>query len=134
MTTKKKSVVNLGGAFVLATGMLGGTTVASEAQDLKQCRLIQSGEASWYGPGFNGNVTRHGEIFNENAMTAAHNSLPGGTEVWVENVENGRAVEVRINDTGGFGKYGRIIDGSKAVATALGYRNAGTADVNLYLC
>jgi rare lipoprotein A len=90
--------------------------------------FAQCGGASWYGPGFNGNRAASGEIFNENAMTAAHPSLPFGTTVRVIDQNSGNAVLVRINDRGPFHR-GRIIDLSKAAATELGFRNRGTTSV-----
>lgn len=88
----------------------------------------QCGGASWYGPGFNGKRSASGEIFNENAMTAAHRSLPFGTKVMVTDQRTGEEVEVTINDRGPF-YGGRIIDLSKAAATKLGFRNRGTTSV-----
>ena len=90
----------------------------------------QCGGASWYGPGFNGKRAASGEIFNENAMTAAHRSLPFGTKVMVTDQRTGNAIEVIINDRGPF-HGGRIIDLSKAAATKLGFRNRGTTSVCL---
>lgn len=89
-----------------------------------------SGVASWYGPGFHGNRSASGERFNQNAMTAAHRSLPFGTKVRVTNKRNGRSVIVRINDRGPF-TGGRIIDLSAAAARVLGVFNTGTAPVQL---
>ena len=88
----------------------------------------QCGGASWYGPGFHGKTAASGERFNENAMTAAHRSLPFGTVVKVIDQRTGKSITVKINDRGPFHK-GRIIDLSKAAATALGFRNAGTTKV-----
>ena len=88
----------------------------------------QCGGASWYGPGFNGKRAASGEIFNENAMTAAHRSLPFGTKLRVVDQNSGKSVQVVINDRGPFhGK--RIIDLSKAAATELGFRNRGVTAV-----
>ena len=56
------------------------------------------GEASWYGPGFQGRETANGETFDQKGMTAAHPSLPMGTKAEVTNLENGKKVEVTIND------------------------------------
>ena len=92
--------------------------------------MAQCGGASWYGPGFHGKKTASGERFNENAMTAAHRSLPFGTVVTVTDQRSGKSVKVTINDRGPFHK-GRIIDLSKAAATKLGFRNAGTTKVCL---
>lgn len=90
----------------------------------------QCGGASWYGPGFHGKTAASGEVFNENAMTAAHRSLPFGTKLKVTDQRTGQAIEVTINDRGPFvGK--RIIDLSKAAATKLGFRNRGVTSVCL---
>ena len=64
------------------------------------------------------------------ALTAAHNSLPFGTKVLIENIANGRSVVVRINDRGPF-VAGRIIDLSKAAVEKLDFIAAGMADVRL---
>jgi rare lipoprotein A len=90
--------------------------------------LTQSGTASWYGPGFNRKVTASGEIYDQNALTAAHNTLPLGTRVRVTNLENDRAVKVRINDRGPF-VDNRIIDLSYAAAKAIHMVGPGTAQV-----
>jgi rare lipoprotein A len=91
---------------------------------------IASGYASWYGPGFHGNRSASGEIYNQNAMTAAHRSLPFGTYVQVTNLDNGRSVVVRINDRGPY-IGGRVIDLSAAAARALGVMSTGVAPVRL---
>ncbi|MBD0343288.1 MAG: septal ring lytic transglycosylase RlpA family protein [Coleofasciculus sp. Co-bin14] len=93
-------------------------------------RLRLSGMASWYGPGFHGNRSASGEVYNQNAMTAAHRSLPFGTRVQVTNLDNGRSVVVRINDRGPF-VGGRVIDLSAAAASLLGMMHSGTAPVQL---
>src|SRR5690349_12270675 len=69
----------------------------------------ETGIASWYGPDFHGKSTANGEIFDQNALTAAHKTLPMPTIVRVTNLENGRSIEVRINDRGPF-KNNRVID------------------------
>ena len=104
--------------------------VAAALLSFSTAAYAQCGGASWYGPGFNGKVAASGEVFNENAMTAAHRSLPFGTKVTVTDQNTGKHVNVTINDRGPFhGK--RIIDLSKAAATALGFRNRGTTSVCL---
>lgn len=90
----------------------------------------QVGIASWYGADFHGRTTSNREIYNMYDMTAAHPSLPFGTRVLVTNLDNGRTVEVRINDRGPFVK-GRIIDLSYAAARILGLIGPGTAPVRL---
>lgn len=89
-----------------------------------------SGVASWYGPDFHGKKTSNGEIYNMNAMTAAHKTLPMNTMVRVTNLSSGAQTTVRINDRGPF-VAGRIIDLSKAAATSIGMIGAGTARVKL---
>ena len=89
---------------------------------------FQSGQASWYGPGFHGRRTASGEIFNTREMTAAHRSLPFGTRVRVTNQRTGQSAVVRINDRGPYA-HGRVIDLSKASAEAIGV--SGVASVIL---
>ena len=89
-----------------------------------------SGFASFYATKFNGRRTASGEKFNNNAMTAAHKSLPFGSKVQVTNVRNGKSVVVRINDRGPYVR-GRIIDLSKAAARKIGIGRTGTARVKL---
>ncbi|MDY6940037.1 MAG: septal ring lytic transglycosylase RlpA family protein [Cyanobacteriota bacterium] len=88
------------------------------------------GWASWYGPGFNGNHSASGEIFDQYAMTAAHRDLPFNTLVRVTNIDNGRSVVVRINDRGPF-IHGRVIDLSMGAAEEIGMVSSGTAPVQL---
>jgi len=87
------------------------------------------GIASWYGPGFDGRTTASGERFDQEALTAAHPTLPFGTRVRVTNLRSHRSVVVRINDRPGYPD--RIIDLSRAAADALGILLAGTARVRL---
>ena len=89
-----------------------------------------SGKASWYGPGFHGRPTANGEIFNQNALTAAHPSLSFGTKVKVTNLNNGRSVVVRINDRGPY-SGGRVIDLSAAAARSLKMIRSGVARVKV---
>ncbi len=113
---------------------------------------VQVGVASWYGPGFHGNRTANGEIYDQYELTAAHPSLPLGTRVMVTNLENGRAVQVRVNDRGPFvmvtnlengravqvrvndrGPFvdGRAIDLSYAAARTIGMVGPGTVRVRI---
>ena len=90
----------------------------------------QRGVASWYGKKFHGRKTSSGEVYNMYAMTAAHKTLPLGTWVRVRNLENGRQIDVRINDRGPF-VHGRIIDLSYTGAKKLGLVGPGTANVEV---
>jgi len=88
------------------------------------------GTASWYGPGFDGNPTSSGEIYDVGQMTAAHQTLPLGTRVVVTNLASGKSIEVRINDRGPFAK-GRLIDLSYAAARSIDVVGPGTASVRV---
>lgn len=117
----------------------------SVSQDINAYTITgqkQSGEASWYGPGFQGRRTANGERFDTNQFTAAHPSLPFGSKVRVTNASNGKSIIVRINDRGPYavGSNGkaiyplrphpsRVIDLSKAAMDALG--GSGVIDVKL---
>ncbi len=90
----------------------------------------QSGIASWYGPGFHGQPTASGMIYDQGELTAAHQTLPLGTKVMVTNLNNGKSTEVSINDRGPFAK-GRIIDLSYAAARSLGMIGPGTIPVRI---
>jgi hypothetical protein len=88
------------------------------------------GVASWYGEEFNGRLTASGEVYDMYAMTAAHRTLPLGTIVRVTNMDNGKTVEVKVNDRGPFVKD-RVIDLSKSACRALDMMKNGTAHVKL---
>ena len=90
----------------------------------------QVGEASFYGPGFHGKKTATGEKFDQNKNTAAHPTLPLGTEATVTNLETGASVDVKINDRGPYVK-GRDIDLSKSAAKELGMTKDGVAPVKI---
>jgi rare lipoprotein A len=91
---------------------------------------IQTGIASWYGPGFQGQPTASGERFQPQALTAAHRTLPLGSRVTVTNLANGRSVRVRINDRGPYVR-GRAIDLSRGAARQLGLENRGLGRVRI---
>jgi len=88
------------------------------------------GRASWYGPGYHGKRTASGEIFDQNALTAAHPYWEFGTRVRVTLLSTGRSVVVTINDRFG-GHKGRIIDISKGAAERIGLIGPGVGTVRL---
>jgi rare lipoprotein A (peptidoglycan hydrolase) len=90
----------------------------------------QIGVASWYGPNLQGRSTANGEIFDQNAMSAAHPTWPMPSLAQVTNLENGKQVVVRVNDRGPFAKD-RLIDLSRAAARALGFEQDGHARVKV---
>ena len=91
---------------------------------------VITGEASWYGPGFYGNLTANGEVYRRGTMTAAHRTLPFGTKVRVTNLWNGRTAVIRINDRGPFIDH-RVIDLGHGAASDLGLTASGIAQVKL---
>ncbi|HLJ63528.1 MAG TPA: septal ring lytic transglycosylase RlpA family protein [Stellaceae bacterium] len=90
----------------------------------------ETGIASWYGRDFNGKRTSSGEVFDSNALTAAHRTLPLPSIVEITNLANGRVVHVRVNDRGPFAR-GRVIDVSRRTAQLLGFEGSGTAKVRV---
>lgn len=90
------------------------------------------GMASWYGPGFHGRPTASGELYDQNATSAAHPTLPLPSIVRVTNLANGKEVIARVNDRGPFA-HNRIIDLSKGAARQIGLDISGTAKVRVQL-
>ncbi|WP_249689639.1 septal ring lytic transglycosylase RlpA family protein [Stappia sp. WLB 29] len=88
------------------------------------------GLASWYGPTFHGRMTANGEVFDRNAPTAAHTTMPLPSYARVTNLKNGRSMIVRVNDRGPF-HGNRTIDLSEKVATMLDFKSAGVAKVKV---
>jgi rare lipoprotein A len=87
-----------------------------------------SGVAAFYNSRLNGRKTASGQRFDNNALTAAHNTLPFGTKIKVTNTKNNRSVVVRVNDRGPT-TPGRVFDLTRAAAAKLGYLRDGTAEV-----
>ena len=96
----------------------------------EQPNYDETGLASWYGDAFDGKPTANGEIFDMNGVSAAHATLPMPCMVEVTNLENGRTMQVRMNDRGPF-HPGRIIDLSHGAADQLGFAIKGTAKVRV---
>lgn len=92
--------------------------------------FTQTGIASWYGPDFHGKHTANGEVFDKRELTAAHKTLQMPSLIRVTNLENGRAVILRVNDRGPFA-HGRILDVSERAAELLDFKMKGTAKIRL---
>ena len=112
----------------------GSTSTSSTRINTSSDELnaIETGVASWYGPDFHGRQTANGEKYDMHGITAAHRTLPFNTEVLVENLDNGKTVQVRINDRGPFAKD-RIIDLSRGAAEKVDMIGPGTARVRIYV-
>ncbi|MEW6376081.1 MAG: septal ring lytic transglycosylase RlpA family protein [Thermodesulfobacteriota bacterium] len=104
--------------------------VREEKVEKRESKTVQYGVASWYGGEFHGRPTSSGEVYDMYQLTCAHNTLPLGTVVMVTNLENGRSLELKVNDRGPFVKE-RIIDVSYAAAQMLGMWEKGTALVKV---
>jgi len=130
----------LGFAFLLAGCAAGNAKIASRkgyvrfpekqyaSGEKAEIGLKIEGEASYYGPGFDGKQTASGEIFDQNDFTCAHKSLPFGTKLKVVRVDNGSSVVVRVNDRGPY-VDGRILDLSVAAGKKIGLDKVGHAKV-----
>ena len=86
--------------------------------------------ASWYGPPYHNHQAADGSVFDQNAMTAAHRTLPLGTTVRVTNLATEQSVVVKVTDRGPF-VQGRTLDLSLAAAKAIGVYRAGVAKVRV---
>ena len=105
--------------------------VALKSEPVKPIK-VWTGNASWYGPNFDGRKTANGERFNAESLTAAHPNLPFGSWVRIVNTHNGKFEMVRINDRGPY-QEGREIDVSYRVARKIGLINSGVSQVRLEL-
>jgi rare lipoprotein A (peptidoglycan hydrolase) len=116
--------------FLIAPAM-EAPLVALKSEPVKPIK-VWVGNASWYGPDFDGKKTANGERFNAESLTAAHPNLPFGSWVRVVNTRNGKFEVVRINDRGPY-QEGREIDVSYRVARKIGLINSGVSQVRLEL-
>ncbi len=87
-----------------------------------------AGVAAYYSNRLNGRKTASGQLFDNSALTAAHNTLPFGTRLKITNTKNNRSVVVRVNDRGPT-TPGRAFDLSRAAAARLGYIRSGLTEV-----
>lgn len=126
---KKMAVMLL---VVVIAGCAGSSSsrvgyVRGKGKPVKVGTVI-SGDASYYGKGYNGKKTASGEIFDEDELTCAHRTFPFGTMLEVVRDDNGAKVTCRVNDRGPYAKK-RILDLSTAAAKKLDLMKAGHAKV-----
>ncbi|WP_281280647.1 septal ring lytic transglycosylase RlpA family protein [Fodinibius saliphilus] len=114
------------------TSRFNKTEAEGKSKPLKKGAVIEKGRASWYGPKFHGKLTANGEKYDMYGLTAAHRTLPFNTILEVQNLDNNKSVQVRINDRGPYAKD-RIIDLSKKAAQKIEMLGPGTANVKLVL-
>lgn len=120
-------IISVLGLFVAANSTAQDTVAV---KPVKPKTKVQYGIASYYSNKFNGRKTANGEIFSQQKLTAAHNTLPLGTYVRVTNLRNRRSVIVRINDRLN-ARNKRLIDLSRAAASKLGYIKSGLTRVKI---
>ena len=132
--------------LLMASAGLSGTALLAQDSDIPaasatetiypdpetEAEDIGSGMASYYGKAFAGRRTASGERFDPAQLTAAHRTLPFGSQVRVTHQRSGQSVMVRINDRGPF-HGSRVIDVSEAAARQLGLIGPGTGKVSLSL-
>ena len=119
------------GLFTLAIVVL---LAAGRTASYERAPAAQFGLASWYGPGFHGEETASGEIFDQREMVAAHRTLPLGSVIRVTNLENGRRVRLRVIDRGPYGRNvrkGAIVDVSRGAAGRLRFIKDGLVRVRV---
>ena len=110
--------------------LLGACSWIPKGESGLDVGIKDRGVASWYGEQFHGKIAANGEIFNMDALTAAHRTLPLGSMVRVVNLTNGKHIRVRINDRGPY-VNGRILDLSHAAAARLGMVDRGISIIQL---
>ncbi|WP_295451220.1 septal ring lytic transglycosylase RlpA family protein [uncultured Thiodictyon sp.] len=122
---KKTLITSALAAYTLGVGVEARASLLQE-----QSGASQAGKASYYADSFNGRRTASGARYDRNALSAAHRTLPLGTQVRVTDVGSGDSVVVQINDRGPFAR-GRVIDLSRAAASEIGLTRKGVAEVRL---
>ena len=105
-------------------------TVAGQTYYPSERKLVQVGNASWYGDAFHGRLTANGEIYDRDSFTAAHPTMPLPSYARVTNLRTNASMIVRVNDRGPFASN-RVMDVSRRVAEALDFRRTGTAKVKV---
>ena len=105
-------------------------TIAGRTYVPHEGRYTAVGLASWYGDAFHGRRTANGEVYDRNAITAAHPTMPLPSYARVTNLRNHRSMIVRVNDRGPY-HTGRLMDLSARAAEALGFKSVGTAKVKV---
>ena len=130
--TYQTSRMNQAAFFTLtvASMLLGACSWIPKGEAQFDVGIKDRGVASWYGEQFHGRQAANGEIFDMDALTAAHRTMPLGSVVRVANLANGKHLHVRITDRGPY-VNGRILDLSRAAAVQLGMEHEGIAHVQI---
>lgn len=116
--------------FLALLSFVNGCSIVKKTTPPEEIEYKKTGIASYYAKKFQYRKTASGEIYNDNLMTAAHKTLPFGTDVVVTNLNNGKSVKVTINDRGPFIKK-RIIDLTRAAFSKIENIDKGIAKVEI---
>ena len=104
--------------------------VAGQTYYPSERKIVQVGNASWYGDAFHGRLTANGEIYDRDGFTAAHPTMPLPSYARVTNLRNNASMIVRVNDRGPYASS-RVMDVSRRVAEALDFKRSGTAKIKV---
>jgi rare lipoprotein A len=114
----------------LSVAIVGCSTTPPAKQPVAPATYTQTGKASFYADEHTSEKTASGELYNPELKTAAHRTIPLGSKIRVTNVDNGKSVDVTVNDRGPFVK-GRIVDLSKSAFSSIGSLSSGVISVQL---
>lgn len=144
-------IVDLLRVFTLASGVYWNASANAvdtpQYASIDTCRFIQSGEASWYGPGLIGSRMANGQRFDPGRLTVAHRNIALGDSVIIMNIQTGASVTAVVTDRGPYAHVTRnrrgqrtvqtpmrIVDLSREVARRIGLEQAGIGEVSIYHC
>lgn len=116
--------------FLLSVAILGCTTTPPAEPPAEPATYTETGKASFYADEHASEKTASGELYNPDLKTAAHRTIPLGSKIKVTNVDNGKSVDVTVNDRGPFVK-GRIVDLSKSAFSSIGSLSSGVISVRI---
>src|SRR5690349_20342919 len=131
MTANQARPLILGTALVLVAACSSNSKPESpRTRPPAKVGAVETGMASWYGPGYDGKRTACGDRFDQDALTAAHGTYPCGTRLRVTFISTGKSAVVRVNDL--FTNHkGRLIDLSRGAAKTIGLLGPGTGKVKV---
>jgi rare lipoprotein A len=115
--------------FLVSATMLGCTTTPP-TKPIEPTAYTETGKASFYADKHAFEKTASGELYDPNLKTAAHRTIPFGSKIKVTNVDNGKSVDVTVNDRGPF-VQGRIVDLSKSAFSSIGSLSSGVISVQI---
>lgn len=127
MRKKNRWLLN---AIISISLMSFNSVSIAKVEKQSEAQYRKAGIASYYNDKYHGRTTTSGEVYDKNALTAAHNKLPLGTELRVTNLKNNHSVVVTVNDRLAKSNK-RLIDVSKKAAKELGFLHAGLTNVKI---